>query len=476
MITLVLHGQNERFVRTLNDGVYRIGRQTPADLVIADPTISAMHAELMVQGEICTIRDLGSTNGTWLNGAVVRSASPVRPGDQLFFGSVAASVERSGQPALLLRDPAALPLESTTPTAPRTRAPLTWTARSWLAAAEALLCCCMVVALVMVINGASASSARRLDRFREFAAQYVHVLANPTAAVPPPSLDASFHPPIRIFKADGQLVYPESAGPDARALMIDPSTKEVYEGSYHDLFLLPTPPGREGSQVYSYPVRHGGDLLGFVSAAYPEDKDSNLGLPLLSLLIAASLSAIILFLTMRPVHHLVASELARVQERISAVANGVIEALPRSTIVPELNPLNAAIEQALRQRLNQPSDVAGGRLTTRDFSAELSGLVGRAAIAYCFVDADYNLLQVSAELHAYREFAGAGPGRTLFAPTLSAVQAKNLVQLINAETSVRSAELELTRGSKRSQVAIYARRFQHEGKVVHGLLFCPPRE
>lgn len=475
MITLVLHRQNERFVRTLDDGVYRIGRETPADLVIADPTISAMHAELMVQGEICTIRDLGSTNGTWLNGGVVRSASPVTPADQLFFGSVAASIERSGQPPLLLRDPAALPLETTMPVT-RSRAPLTWTARSWIAAAEALLCCCMVIALVMLINGASASSTRRIDRFREFAAQYVHILSNPTARVPPPSLDASFNPPIRIFKADGQLVYPESAGPAAHTLMINPSTKEIYEGTSHDLFPLPMPSGADGSQVYSYPVRHGGDLLGFVTAAYSEDNDSNLGLALLSLLIAASLSAIILYLTMRPVHKLVASELARVRERISAVANGVIEALPRSTILPELNPLNAAIEDSLRQRLNRPSDAAGGRLTTRDFSAELSGLVGRAAIAYCFVDADYNLLQVSAELHAYREFAGAGPGRTLFAPTLSTVQAKNLVQLINAEAPLRSTELELTRGQKRCQVAVYARRFQQGGKVIHGVLFCPPRE
>jgi pSer/pThr/pTyr-binding forkhead associated (FHA) protein len=475
MITLVLHRQNERFERTLDDGVYRIGRETPADLVIADPTISAMHAELMVQGEACTIRDLGSTNGTWLNGAVVRSASPVTPADQLFFGSVAASIARPARPALPVRDRAALPLETTMPVT-RARAPLSWTARSWIAAAEALLCCCVVIAVVILIDSASASSTRRTNRFREFAAQYVHILSNATAHLPPPSPDASFSPPIRIFKADGQLVYPEAAGPAAKALMINPSTKEIYEGTSHDLFPLPMPSGAEGPQIYSYPVRNGGDLLGFVTAAYSEDKDSNLGFALLSLLIAASLSAIMLYLTMRPVHQLVASELGRVRERISAVANGVIEELPRSTIVPEINPLNAAIEDSLRQRLNRPSDAAGGRLTGRDFSTELAGLVGRAAIAYCFVDADYNLLHVSAELHTYREFAGAGPGRTLFAPTLSAVQAKNLVQLINAEAPLRSTELELTRGHKRCQVAVYVRRFQQGGKVIHGVLFCPPRE
>lgn len=51
-----------------------IGRDPSADIVISKPQISRRHAEIEVLGEHLSLRDLGSTNGTYVNGAQVSEA------------------------------------------------------------------------------------------------------------------------------------------------------------------------------------------------------------------------------------------------------------------------------------------------------------------------------------------------------------------------------------------------------------------
>jgi hypothetical protein len=51
----------------LTKPVNRIGRSVDADIVINDPAISRLHAEITI-GSNVILRDLVSTNGTWLNG------------------------------------------------------------------------------------------------------------------------------------------------------------------------------------------------------------------------------------------------------------------------------------------------------------------------------------------------------------------------------------------------------------------------
>jgi hypothetical protein len=67
---------------------FTIGRAPDCDLVIADMTVSRRHAGLDrgLRGWLLT--DLGSTNGTRLNGWRVREPVPVRPGDRVSFGAV----------------------------------------------------------------------------------------------------------------------------------------------------------------------------------------------------------------------------------------------------------------------------------------------------------------------------------------------------------------------------------------------------
>jgi hypothetical protein len=65
-----------------------IGRSLECDCVIAAPSVSRRHASLRRAGERWLLRDLGSSNGTRLNGIRVTDEVEARPGDQLNLGGV----------------------------------------------------------------------------------------------------------------------------------------------------------------------------------------------------------------------------------------------------------------------------------------------------------------------------------------------------------------------------------------------------
>ncbi|MFD6490366.1 FHA domain-containing protein [Streptomyces sp. NPDC060188] len=64
----------------------RIGRDPASGLRLNHETVSRVHAELSTQGGVWVLRDLGSTNGTTVNGRRVVGVSVVRDGDQIGFG------------------------------------------------------------------------------------------------------------------------------------------------------------------------------------------------------------------------------------------------------------------------------------------------------------------------------------------------------------------------------------------------------
>ncbi|MFD7560616.1 FHA domain-containing protein [Streptomyces sp. NPDC059835] len=67
----------------------RIGRDPGNGLRLSHETVSRVHAELCMQGGVWVVRDLGSTNGTTVNGLRVTGSALVRDGDQISFGKMA---------------------------------------------------------------------------------------------------------------------------------------------------------------------------------------------------------------------------------------------------------------------------------------------------------------------------------------------------------------------------------------------------
>jgi hypothetical protein len=66
---------------------FTIGREPACDLTLEDLTVSRWHASLMHADGSWLLADLGSTNGTRLNGWRVNMPTPVAPGDYVSFGA-----------------------------------------------------------------------------------------------------------------------------------------------------------------------------------------------------------------------------------------------------------------------------------------------------------------------------------------------------------------------------------------------------
>ena len=70
-----------------------IGRHSESDLVIADSRLSRRHAKIARSGGAFVIEDLGSSNGTDVNGSPVFDAAEIHAGDVISFGGLEAAVE-----------------------------------------------------------------------------------------------------------------------------------------------------------------------------------------------------------------------------------------------------------------------------------------------------------------------------------------------------------------------------------------------
>ncbi len=66
----------------LDGGAVVVGRGRWCDVQIPSVRVSRRHCCLVLSGDQVLVRDLGSTNGTWINGRRVEKAT-LRPGDEL---------------------------------------------------------------------------------------------------------------------------------------------------------------------------------------------------------------------------------------------------------------------------------------------------------------------------------------------------------------------------------------------------------
>lgn len=77
----------------LEGGISTVGRLSDSDIVINDQNVSRRHAELHAVGDNYELVDLGSTNGSKINGQRVRQQQ-LADGDQVTFGAVTLRFRR----------------------------------------------------------------------------------------------------------------------------------------------------------------------------------------------------------------------------------------------------------------------------------------------------------------------------------------------------------------------------------------------
>jgi pSer/pThr/pTyr-binding forkhead associated (FHA) protein len=78
-------GHEPGTVFDLSEGA-TMGRSDSADILVNDPFASSAHARVFQRGEFMYIEDMGSTNGTYLNGRQLRTAERLKMADTIRIG------------------------------------------------------------------------------------------------------------------------------------------------------------------------------------------------------------------------------------------------------------------------------------------------------------------------------------------------------------------------------------------------------
>jgi hypothetical protein len=79
------------------EGGRTIGREG-ADITLDDDQVSRSHARVSVAGSTITIEDLGSTNGTFVNGTRIEAPTTLAPGDTVRIGATTFALEAEAEP------------------------------------------------------------------------------------------------------------------------------------------------------------------------------------------------------------------------------------------------------------------------------------------------------------------------------------------------------------------------------------------
>lgn len=76
------------------DAIASLGRDVNNSIVVDDPFVSSEHAVLTFRGRSWYLEDLGSTNGTFVNGVPVETVASLGFGDEVQLGEVRFRLDR----------------------------------------------------------------------------------------------------------------------------------------------------------------------------------------------------------------------------------------------------------------------------------------------------------------------------------------------------------------------------------------------
>jgi hypothetical protein len=115
---IVRRGPRPNEIYELNKGVITIGRDITNDIVINDPEVSRHHLRLTQGGGGYTIEDLGSTNGTFINGQRLTGARPLQPGETVGLGETVTLAYEGAMASMSGIDPQAATMAGGPPPQP----------------------------------------------------------------------------------------------------------------------------------------------------------------------------------------------------------------------------------------------------------------------------------------------------------------------------------------------------------------------
>src|SRR3954464_13147985 len=98
-ILQVVRGRSATNTLTLMDGVNSIGRHDDCLIRIRSSQVSRRHCELHLDNGKLLVRDLGSSNGTFVNGKRVLGQQALKAGDVLTVGGVTLKIDRAQESA-----------------------------------------------------------------------------------------------------------------------------------------------------------------------------------------------------------------------------------------------------------------------------------------------------------------------------------------------------------------------------------------
>jgi hypothetical protein len=75
-----------------------IGRVEENNFQISEPSVSSRHCEILLRGNDVVVKDLGSTNGTFINGERITEEGVLKPGQTLRLGNVELKLDAPGAP------------------------------------------------------------------------------------------------------------------------------------------------------------------------------------------------------------------------------------------------------------------------------------------------------------------------------------------------------------------------------------------
>src|SRR5262249_23256181 len=106
---IVVQGKPEGKAIPLAGPVFRIGRGETCHLRPNSELVSREHTEITIADDAVTVRDLGSRNGTFVNGKPIKASHPLKTGELLQVGPLTFAVSIQGAPAAVAAPAKAAP-------------------------------------------------------------------------------------------------------------------------------------------------------------------------------------------------------------------------------------------------------------------------------------------------------------------------------------------------------------------------------